>query len=290
MERTAIPAAADERRSPTPAAARKREALRYLKAAMAERRIVLHYQPIVRAGDWEIENVEALLRWKAPDAEVHELEELIRAAERSPVIFKLEHWTLGEGLRAAAAWRRAGATGLRVNVNLSAREFVRPGLVGRVGRQLRAAGLDPRCVALEVTETSAIHEFGLVAEHLDQLIAMGIELWLDDFGTGHSSLDWLSHLPIHGVKIAGTFVERVLEEKPCQVIVTRVIEMAHDLGVRVTAEGVENEGQRGFLVEKGCDSLQGFLFHAAMPAEDLGRVAMKRGPLRAPDTAERTPG
>ena len=263
---------AAERRSPTPGAARKREAIRYLKAAMQEERIVLHYQPIVRADDGAVAYVEALMRWRTPEKEGHELEDLIKAAERSPVIFRLEHWTLGEGFRAAAAWRRAGAGGARLNVNLSAREFVRPGLVGRVGRQLRAAHLDPRTVALEVTETSAIHEFGLVAEHLDQLTAMGIELWLDDFGTGPSSLAWLSRLPIHGVKIAGTFVERMLAEKRCQVIVARVVEMAHDLGLRVAAEGVETEEQRDLLAAKGCDLFQGFLWHAPMPCAEVARV------------------
>jgi EAL domain-containing protein (putative c-di-GMP-specific phosphodiesterase class I) len=272
MERAAEPPEAAERRSPTPGAARKREAIRYLKAAMHEGRIQLQYQPIVRADDSAVANVEALLRWREPAKEAHELEELIKAAERSPVIFRLEHWTLGEGFRAAAEWRGAGAGGARLNVNLSAREFVRPGLVGRVGRQLRAAHLDPRAVALEVTETSAIHEFGLVAEHLDQLTTMGVELWLDDFGTGHSSLDWLSRLPIHGVKIAGTFVEKILAEKRCQVIVARVVEMAHDLGLRVAAEGVETEEQRDLLVAKGCDLLQGFLWHAPMPSAEVGRL------------------
>jgi EAL domain-containing protein (putative c-di-GMP-specific phosphodiesterase class I) len=276
MERTTTPTSATERRSPTPAAARKREALRYLKAAMAEGRMVMHYQPIVRARGSGIANVEALLRWKAPDAEDHDLEQLIQAAERSPVIFKLEHWTLGESMRAAAAWPRGDA---RLNVNLSAREFVRPGLVGRVSRQMRAAGLDARAVALEVTETSAIDAFDRVALHLDQLIGMGLEIWLDDFGTGHSSLDWLSHLPIHGVKIAGTFVKRILEERRCQVIVTRVVEMAHDLGLRVAAEGVETEEQRAFLAESGCDLFQGFLFHAAMPAAAMGRALAGAAPV-----------
>jgi EAL domain-containing protein (putative c-di-GMP-specific phosphodiesterase class I) len=272
MERAADPPDAAERRSPTPAAVRKREAIRYLKAAMHEGRMVLHYQPIVRADDSAVAYVEALLRWRTPEKEDHELDDLIKAAERSPVIFKLEHWTLGEGFRAAAAWHRAGAGGARVNVNLSAREFVRPGLAARVGRQLRAARLDPHAVALEVTETSAIHEFGLVAEHLHQLTALGIELWLDDFGTGHSSLEWLSRLPIHGVKIAGTFVERILADERCQVIVARVVEMAHDLGLRVAAEGVETEQQRHLLVAKGCDLFQGFLWHAPMPAEEVGRL------------------
>ena len=236
---------------------------------MEEGRILLHYQPIVTARDSLIASVEALLRWRDPDGEGHGLTPLIWAAERSPVIFKLEHWTLGQAFRAAAAWGQAGAPGPRLNVNLSAREFVRPGLAGRLTRQLRAAGLDPHAVALEITETSRMEAFAAVSAHLHRFADMGTELWLDDFGTGHSSLAWLSHLPIHGVKIAGTFVERVLTERRCQVIVTRVIEMAHDLGLRVAAEGVETAPQRDFLVERGCDLLQGYLLHAPMPEDEL---------------------
>jgi EAL domain-containing protein (putative c-di-GMP-specific phosphodiesterase class I) len=281
MEPKAASPTSPERRSPTPGAGRKREAIRHLKGAMEEDRILLHYQPIVTARDSRIAYVEALLRWQAPEREGHDLTGLIRAAERSPVIFKLEHRTLRESFRAAASWRRGGAGEARLNVNLSAREFGRAGLVGRLTRQLRTAGLDPRAVALEITETSRMDAFAAVAEDLDQLIDMGIEVWLDDFGTGHSSLDWLSHLPIHGVKIAGTFVERVLAERRCQVIVRRVIEMAHDLGLRVAAEEVETAEQRRFLVESGCDLLQGFLLHPALPAEDLSRVLA--GPAPASD-------
>jgi EAL domain-containing protein (putative c-di-GMP-specific phosphodiesterase class I) len=272
MDHAAASPVSAERRSPTPAAGRKREAIRRLKAAMQDGRVVLHYQPIVDVRDGRVAYAEALLRWRDPESEQHELEHLIKSAERSPVIFKLEHWTLGVGFRAAADWRRGGAQGARVNVNLSAREFVRPGLAGRVGRQLRAAGLDPRGAALEVTETSAIEAFDVVAGHLDQLIATGIEVWLDDFGTRNSSLEWLSRLPVHGVKIAGTFVERLATDERCRVIVGRVIELAHDLGLRVAAEEVETEEQRLFLAERGCDLLQGFLLHAAMPSEDMGRL------------------
>ena len=206
---------------------------------MVEDRLVLLYQPIVSARDSRVERVEALLRWRKPKKERETLTDLIWAAERSPVIFKLENWILDQSLRAAAGWRKAGLTGVRVNVNLSAREFPRADLVARVTRRLKAAGVDPGNVGLEITETSSMRRFDEVAEQIDRLIDKGIELWLDDFGTGHSSLEWLSHLPLHGVKIAGTFVERLRDEKRCQAIVTRVIALAHDLGLKVIAEGVE---------------------------------------------------
>jgi EAL domain-containing protein (putative c-di-GMP-specific phosphodiesterase class I) len=282
MDQTASPPASQERRSPTPAAARKREAIRYLKAAMAEDRVVLHYQPIVTARDIRIGAVEALLRWRLPEGETHELTDLILAAERSPVIFRLEHWTLRRAFHEAAAWLPAGGPQPRLNINLSAREFVRAGLAARVLRQLRSAGLEPRAVALEITETSAIEAFDAVAEHIDRLVEAGTEVWLDDFGTGHSSLDWLSHLPIHGVKIAGTFVERILTEDRCRVIVMRVIEMAHDLGLRVAAEGIEKPDQGAVLVDLGCDLLQGLLFHPPLPADELARLLAAGPPREGP--------
>jgi EAL domain-containing protein (putative c-di-GMP-specific phosphodiesterase class I) len=250
----------------------KREAIRRLKAALPEDRFVLHYQPIVGARDGRVAGVEALLRWRAPDREPDAIRELLEAAERSPVIFKLENWTLGQALRAARAWLDAGLTGLRVGVNLSAREFPRADLVRRVRSQLSAAALPPSALALEITESSSLRDFDAAADRLERLADMGVELWLDDFGTGHSSLEWLSHLPTHGLKIPGTFVERLFADERCKVIVPRLIELAHDLGLRVVAEEVETREQRDYLRSCGCDLFQGFLFHAPMAAEELSRA------------------
>ncbi|HEV7499496.1 MAG TPA: EAL domain-containing protein, partial [Vicinamibacteria bacterium] len=213
--------------------------------------------------------VEALLRWGNPGAEDDDITNLLLHAERSPVIFKIENWTLAEGFRAAAAWKEAGLAGLRVSVNLSAREFLRADLVRRVRRQITGAGLAPGDVGLEITETSRMFEFAAVADQLERLSEMGIEMWLDDFGTGHSSLEWLIRLPVHGVKIPGAFVEKLFTEKRCPIIVGRVIDLAHDLGLEVIAEGVETAEQRDFLAARGCDIIQGFLFYAALPAADL---------------------
>src|SRR5690349_9273825 len=125
MSKRAAPLAGRERRSPTPAAAHKREAIHHLKAAVAEGRILLHYQPLVRPADGRTVGAEALMRWKEPRKEGRTLTELILNAERSPVIFKLENLVLEEAFRAAAGWAAAGLEGVRVNVNLSAREFPR---------------------------------------------------------------------------------------------------------------------------------------------------------------------
>jgi len=271
VDRPRVSPARDERRSPTPAAVHKREAIRRLKQALAGERFVLHYQPIVDAHDGRVVSAEALLRWRDPEEDQHAITELLQSAERSPVIFRLENWALDQALQAARAWLDAGLS-LRVGVNLSAREFPRADLGRRIRQRLSSAGLPPSALALEITESSSMSDFGAAADRLERLAATGIELWLDDFGTGHSSLEWLSHLPTHGLKIPGTFVERLFTEPRCQVIVRRAIEMAHDLGLRVVAEEVETKEQRDYLTACGCDLFQGFLFHAALPAEDLPRV------------------
>ena len=261
-----------ERRSPTPAAARKRTAIRCLQQALEQERLCLHYQPIVDARAGAVERVEALLRWRCPEAEEESLSDLIWAAERSPVIFRLENWVMGQAFQDAARWPRAGLPALRVNVNLSAREFPRADLVARVSGLLDQARLSPAAVAVEITETSRLSDFPAVAAQIERLREMGMELWLDDFGTGHSSLEWLSHLPLHGLKIAGTFVERLSGEPRCRIIVRRLVELARDLGLRTIAEGVETEAQRAFLAASGCDLLQGFLLFAALPADALPRA------------------
>ena len=262
----AKPARADpERRSPTPGAARKREAIRALKDGVAGDRIILNYQPIVEPDGVKVVAVEALMRWKPPLEGPH-LADLIFSAERSPVIFKLENWVLQQSFAAAAAWKDEGVRGLRMNVNLSSREFPRAGLLRRLRRLLDADGLEPGAVGLEVTETSAICRFDEVAEQIAELRGMGLEVWLDDFGTGHSSLEWLGRIPVDGVKIPGALTAR-LDDARMRTIVSRAIELAHDLGLRVIAEGVETAAQRDVLGRAECDLLQGFLFSPPLAAE-----------------------
>jgi EAL domain-containing protein (putative c-di-GMP-specific phosphodiesterase class I) len=274
---------APERRSPTPAALRKRDAIRRLKEAQTADRFFLHFQPIVGAREPVVPSAEALLRWRKPATEADDLTHLFMAAERSPAIFRLENWTLRQALGACRGWQAAGLADLRVQVNLSAREFPRADLVRRLQRELRATGLEAAKISLEITETSWLHDFQAPAEQLRRLMAIGVELWLDDFGTGHSSLEWLSHLPTHGLKIPTTFVARLFTDDRCQVIVRRMIDLAHDLGLRVIAEGVECEEQRAFLAEHGCDLLQGFFLYAPMPAEALP-AALAGRPTGAAET------
>jgi EAL domain-containing protein (putative c-di-GMP-specific phosphodiesterase class I) len=236
---------------------------------MAEDRLTLEYQPIVRAADRRPLSVEALLRWRRPGEEGDPLGDLLSAAEHSPVIFALETWAMETCFRDAADWQRGPLAGLRVNLNLSAREFRRADLLRRIKDALDRTGLDPRQVTIEITESSAIHAPADAARIIERLRDMGLQLWLDDFGTGHSSLAWLSWFPIAGLKIPGLFAARVGCDERCDTIVAAVVGMAHRLGLRVAAEGVETEEQLSLLVRHGCDELQGFLLGEPAAARDL---------------------
>ena len=264
-----------ERRSPRSRDLKERESVRRLKEALAEDRLTLQYQPIFRAADGQPVAAEALLRWRRPEPENPPLTELLHAAERSPVIFALEAWAMAVSFRDAAAWQSGPLPGLRLNLNLSAREFHHGrDLVPRVERAAAEAGLDPRKVTLEITETSAIHAPEHVARVIERLKALGLELWLDDFGTGHSSLAWLSWFPIDGVKIPGLFVERLPEGERSALITAGVIEIAHRLALPVVAEGIEGEAQATWLKDHGADGLQGFLLAGPLaPAEMATRLA-----------------
>jgi EAL domain-containing protein (putative c-di-GMP-specific phosphodiesterase class I) len=261
----------DDRRSHEAYSQRKRESIRRLKLALAEDRLTLRYQPIFAAADGQAEAAEALLRWRHPDDESDELGTLLLAAERSPVIFALEAWAISVCFQDAAWWQAEALPGLRVNLNLSAREFQRSQLLSALTRALETHHLDPAGVTLELTETSAIHEPKAVSRMLDRLRALGLQLWLDDFGTGHSSLAWLSWFHIDGVKVPGVFVSRLPADERCVAITSGVIDLAHRLGLRVSAEGIEKESQRSFLEDRGCDALQGFLLGDALSREELVR-------------------
>jgi EAL domain-containing protein (putative c-di-GMP-specific phosphodiesterase class I) len=257
-----------DRRGAQPAARRKREAIRMLKDALAGDRLVVHYQPLVDARSRRTAGVEALLRWREPRDAVDELPRLVAAAERSPVIFQLERWTVERCGREVAAWPEP-LRRLRVNVNVSAREFDHGGFASRLAGLVRKSGVDPARVSLEITETSALRAPEAVGVLLDGLKAQGFEVWLDDFGTGHSSLAWLRHLPIDGLKIPADFVLGVSSSPRLATIASGVLDLAHALGLRVVGEGVETEADLEWLVARGCDQLQGFLLGPAMSSGDL---------------------
>jgi EAL domain-containing protein (putative c-di-GMP-specific phosphodiesterase class I) len=172
-------------------------------------------------------------------------------------------------LRDAAKWQHMGIRDVRINVNLSAREFQEGDVSKRLKKLVTGYGAATDQINIEITETSVIDQPKRITRAIDGLRALGVQLWLDDFGTGHSSISHLMHFRLDGVKVPGTFISELAASRRCRAITRSIIDLAHDLHMQVTAEGVEHRDQLAFLREAGCDFIQGFLFSKPMPIEDF---------------------
>ena len=240
-----------------------------LRGALDRGELHLHYQTQVSASGGRVTGVEALLRWRRPGGEAVSPAEFIPVAESTGLIVPIGEWVLRTACAQAARWGGDGPPPT-VAVNLSARQFQQPDLVGVVARALAETGLDPARLELEVTESVVMGD----AEHslatLRGLRDLGVMLSLDDFGTGYSSLAYLKRFPFHALKIDRSFVRDLPGSGDDLAIVRSIVALAHSLRLDVVAEGVETQAQSACLSEHGCDSLQGFYFSRPLPAEALG--------------------
>jgi EAL domain-containing protein (putative c-di-GMP-specific phosphodiesterase class I) len=236
-----------------------------LRAALDGKQLLMYYQPIHESGTENIMSAEALLRWRQPGGEICEGSRLTAAAEVGPDLVRLDQWLLTSACREAAQWPE----GVRLNLNLSPREFEQKNLVSRLQRIMRDTELHSARVNLEITETTYIHDPADVVAMLNELKGSGFQLWLDDFGTGYSSIEHLRLFPLDGVKLPGSFVKNVLKDPRSTCIVEAVVSLAHNLGLRVVAEEVENREQLEFLRGLDCEYIQGFLFSHPMPGEEF---------------------
>ncbi len=245
--------------------------------ALERQQFELHYQPQVGATDGSLRGVESLIRWRHPELGMISPFHFIPIAEETGLIVEIGRWVLETSCRQAAAWTPE-LPELKVSVNLSAAQLVESHLVDTVQAVLLRTGLAPARLKLELTETMMVQAGETAARNLYALRELGVGLSIDDFGTGYSSLKNLRAFPVGEVKIDRSFVRHVPEDRDNCSIVSSVIEMAHKLGLRVIAEGVEDEHQLAFLRQKGCDDIQGYYFAKPMPADELipwvrGRVA-----------------
>jgi EAL domain-containing protein (putative c-di-GMP-specific phosphodiesterase class I) len=211
---------------------------------------------------------EALLRWQHPHRGLLEPAEFIHVAESSGLIVQIGDWLIREACRQAVAWREHAPVQepIRVSVNLSARQIARADIASSIANSLRATGLEPGLLELELTESVMFEDLELTTDAVQQLKALGVRLVLDDFGTGYSSLGYLKRLPIDALKIDRTFVGGLGREGEDSAIVNAVLSMASALGVTVTAEGVETHTQLARLRTLGCAFAQGHLFAEPAPA------------------------
>ncbi|MFO0949802.1 MAG: EAL domain-containing protein [Isosphaeraceae bacterium] len=252
-----------------------------IREAIEEDQLRLYYQPKVDLATARTTGVEALVRWQHPrDGMIPPLD-FIPLAEETGLIRPLGRWVLREALKQARAWRDA-RLGVNVAVNLSTAELHDVELPDLTRRLLDEAGIEPRWLTYEVTETAMIHDPKLARAALDELHAIGVRISIDDFGTGYSSLAYLKTVPADEVKVDRTFVKDLLTGSRDACIVRAVIDLGHNLGMHVVAEGVDREAVAEQLSLWGCESAQGYYFSRPEPPEEItrrlsGRWAIQQG-------------
>lgn len=225
----------------------------------------LHYQPVCNLESGEIEAYEALVRWQPETGPLLPPAEFIPLAEESGLIVAIGEWVLRTACSDAVRWQKEEKVGMRVAVNVSARQLAVPTFVPALRRVLADTGLDPSLLVLEITESIFCGDDPIMNASIGELDRAGIRMAMDDFGTGYSSLAYLKRLPIAELKIDRAFVRQLETDDGDRAIVTAILSMARALGLHVIAEGVETEGQLAFLRECGCEAAQGFLIGRPQP-------------------------
>jgi EAL domain-containing protein (putative c-di-GMP-specific phosphodiesterase class I) len=245
-----------------------------LRQALDQRQFVLYYQPEVDLVTRQIVGLEALVRWVHPERGLIPPLDFIPLAEESGLILPIGDWGLAEACGQIQRWCREDPrlVSLRVGVNLSARQFSRPGLADHVEALLIHSGISSRQLGLEMTESSLIPNVHTALEVLGSLRRLGVSLLVDDFGTGYSSLSYLHSFPFDVLKIDRSFVSRMTEGDQALQIVRTIIELARVMGMDVVAEGIETAEQYSLLRGLGCRYGQGFLFARPMPAEAVTQL------------------
>ena len=242
-----------------------------LRRALERKEFELHYQPKYDLKSGEITGVEALLRWRHAELGNVPPARFIPIAEETGLIEPIGAWVLQEACAQAHRWQQQGLQGVRVAVNLSARQFRNQKLGRDITRCLLETGLDPRLLELELTESMVMQDPEQAAAMLNELKSLGLTLSIDDFGTGYSSLAYLKRFPIDSVKVDRSFVKDIPGDAEDVAIVEAVIALAHSLRLRVVAEGVETEEQQAHLKKIGCDEMQGYLKSKPLPAGEATR-------------------
>jgi EAL domain-containing protein (putative c-di-GMP-specific phosphodiesterase class I) len=250
-----------------------------LRRALEHREFVLHYQPLVDLASRRIHGLEGLIRWAHPERGLLPPGDFIPHAEACDVIQSIGDWSMSEACNQIQAWNRLDAqnSSLRVCVNLSARQFARPGLADHIASLLVRAGIASSQLGLEMTESSLIPNLDTAVDVLAGLHGLGVSLLMDDFGTGYSSLNYLHAFPFDVLKIDRSFVARMIPGDQSLHIVRTIIELARALEMDVVAEGIETREQYDLLRHLGCRYGQGYLFAAPMKADDVTHL------LRLPD-------
>ncbi len=237
--------------------------------ALEAEQFVLYFQPQFDSPSGRLIGAEALIRWNHPDLGLVSPARFIPVAEETGLVVQIGDWVLREACREAVKWRDAGRAGMVVAVNLSAVQFKRGDIEQSIARALDESGLDPALLELELTESILIRDSENVLSSVRRLKQMGIKLSIDDFGTGYSSLSYLKRFEVDKLKIDQTFVRDLVDNPEDAAIVRAIVQMAHSLGLRTIAEGVESQPVLDILRGYGCDEVQGFHCGRPTPADSF---------------------
>jgi EAL domain-containing protein (putative c-di-GMP-specific phosphodiesterase class I) len=252
---------------------------RDLRTAFTQDALDIAYQPIVRTTDGQVVGVEALLRWTHPDQGSIPALSIVSLAEQSDLITDIGAWVLERSCLDRGRWlRQYPDSPLDLAVNVSASQLLSPGFCGFVLSALARTGMDPEALVLEITESILIEDTESTMTVLTALRDSGIRLALDDFGTGYSALSYLRRMPIDMVKIDQSFVADIDDAATGGAIVAAVTNLAHVLGLSVTAEGVESQSQRDEVRSIGCELAQGFFYSPPLPAAAIGTYLKEASP------------
>lgn len=250
--------------------------------ALEEKEFLLHYQPILNAETGRIAGVEALIRWRHPEHGFIMPDEFIPVVEETGLITLIGEWVLREACRQIAKWEGMGFGRLRVNVNWSARQFQQQDMDKLIETVLQETGLEASALELEITEGYVIKNTEQAIKKLKRVQDMGATIAIDDFGNGYSALSLLKSLPINCLKIDKSFVRGIPADAGNMAIIRAVTQMAHDMGLTVTAEGVETLEQMQYLKKLKCDELQGYYIGKPMPQEALEDLLLTVGQADRP--------
>ncbi len=256
-----------------------------LRRALERNEFLMYYQPKASVADGDITGLEALLRWRHPERGLVSPAEFIPLLEETGFIVQVGEWVLKAVCSQIKAWELAGERFVPVAVNLSARQFAANDLGPTIRRILEEHQVDPALIEFEITESSLMANTEEAARTLEYLDQLGVSLSVDDFGTGYSSLGYLKRFPLSALKIDRSFVRDITSDGDDATITRAVISMAHSLGLKVIAEGVETRAQLEFLAEYGCNEIQGYYFSRPMAAEDCSAWVKAQRRLELPRPA-----
>jgi EAL domain-containing protein (putative c-di-GMP-specific phosphodiesterase class I) len=246
-----------------------------LRRALERRQFQLFYQPRIELSTGRIVGAEALLRWNIPKIGTILPERFIPLAEETGLIAPIGRWVLQAAAAQNKAWQDAGLPPIVVSVNVSARQFRADNLERTVAEALKSSGLEARYLEIELTESVVMHDAPQLGTMLDELKAIGVHVAIDDFGTGYSSLTYLKRFPVDRLKVDRSFVENLATDTDDATIVRTIINLGHNFGLKVVAEGVEDPDQIDFLRRHHCDEVQGYYFSRPVPAEQFAELFAK---------------